>query len=299
MEERESESLRAIAAAVAAIRRQSALRPAMAIVLGSGFNGVQEAVSAEVQFPYARLPGFPATGVAGHAGKLVLGWLSGSPVALLCGRAHYYEGCSLAQVTLPVRVMAALGAGTILLTNAAGAINPRLRPGDFMALTDHINLMGDSPLRGWRAGEARRFVDLVGLYDRALVRLLRRAARAAKARLRTGVYLCVAGPNFETPAEVRAFASLGADAVGMSTVPEAIVARQCGLKVAALSCITNVAAGRSGGPVSQAKVLAAGRRAGPAARRLICAFVRACAPASRPGPTKLGTDGCGAGSRPG
>jgi purine-nucleoside phosphorylase len=164
-----------------------------------------------------------------------------------------------------------LGIKDLLLTNAAGGIDSRLRPGDFMCVTDHINLMGANPLRGDTSKE--RFVDLTALYDPTLVALWRRAARQAKVRLATGVYLAVSGPSYETPAEIRAFARLGADAVGMSTVPEAIVARQCGMRVTALSCITNLAAGRTRKPLSHAEVLETGRRVSKAATNLLGAFI--------------------------
>lgn len=175
-------------------------------------------------------------------------------------------------ITFPIRVLTGLGVRDLLLTNAAGGISRRLHPGDFMMLTDHINLMGANPLRGPIWPDRTQFVDLTSAYDPALSSLLRRAARQAKVRLRDGIYLAVSGPSYETPAEIRAFARLGADAVGMSTVPEAIVARQCGIRVAALSCITNLAAGRDAKPLSHHEVLAAGTRAGDDAARLLEAF---------------------------
>jgi purine-nucleoside phosphorylase len=169
-------------------------------------------------------------------------------------------------------VLAAFGIRDLLLTNAAGGINRRFRPGDFMSLTDHINLMPENPLRGELAPDQTRFVDLSHTYDKALNALLKKAAKKTSARLHSGVYLAVAGPCYETPAEIRAFVRLGADAVGMSTVPEAIVARQCGLKVVALSCITNLAAGRSKEPLSHAEVLATGERVKRTATELLRSF---------------------------
>ncbi|MBI5773454.1 MAG: purine-nucleoside phosphorylase [Verrucomicrobia bacterium] len=240
----------------ARLARLTRLRPALALVLGSGFQGVLERVESAQTIAYEKLPGFPAVGVAGHQGKLVLGQLGGVPVAILSGRFHYYEGHGLDTVTFPVRVLAEFGVRDLLLTNAAGGIHRRFRPGDFMALADHINFMGANPLRGAAVPGRERFVDLSETYSRDLRKLLRRAAKPARARMHEGVYLAVSGPSYETPAEIRAFARLGADAVGMSTVPEAIVARQCGLRVAAVSCITNLAAGRSGGPLSHHEVLA-------------------------------------------
>jgi purine-nucleoside phosphorylase len=244
-----------VRSAVARIQKLSRLRPTLALVLGSGFNPVLRELDAEAEAPFARLPGFPKPTVAGHDGKLVIGRLGGTPVLVLSGRAHFYEGHPLERVTFPIRVLAAYGIRDLLLTNAAGGIHRRFHPGDFMLLTDHINLMGANPLRGVSTPGRTPFVDLTRVYDAGLNRLLRQAARGAKLRLHAGVYLAVSGPSYETPAEIRAFARLGADAVGMSTVPEAIVARQCGLNVAAVSCITNLAAGRSRQSLSHAEVL--------------------------------------------
>ena len=178
------------------------------------------------------------------------------------------------QVTFPVRVLAAFGVRDLLLTNAAGGVNRRFRPGNFMVLTDHINLMGANPLRGARAAGLPLFVDMSCAYDPGLRRLLHQAARAVGLRLRAGVYLAVSGPSYETPAEIRAFARLGADAVGMSTVPEVIVARQCGLKVAAISCITNLAAGLSRRKLSHAEVLQTGEKVKVLAALLLENFAR-------------------------
>ncbi len=265
-----------VAAAVRRIRARTRLAPKLAIVLGSGFHAVRQEIQAESTIPYREIPGFVPTTVDGHAGELVFGELAGVAVAVLAGRAHYYEGHALAVVTFPIRVLAALGLETVLLTNAAGAINPRFPPGDFMVIRDHLNLMGANPLRGPAAG-GERFVDLSAVYDAGLRRELRRAARRAGVRLRVGVYAAVSGPSYETPAEIRALAGLGADAVGMSTVPEAIVARQCALRVAGLSCLANPAAGRGRGRLSHGDVLAAARRAGTAAGRLLAAWLPATA----------------------
>jgi len=250
--------------AVARIKKLSPLRPKLALVLGSGFNHVLRELNVDAEVPYAKLPGFPKPGVAGHDGRLFIGGLGGTPVLVLSGRAHFYEGLSMERVTFAVRVLAAYGIRDLLLTNAAGGINRRFRPGDFMVLTDHINLMGANPLRG-----GQDFVDMSRVYDAKLCALLARSARVCRIKLRRGVYLAVSGPSYETPAEIRAFARLGADAVGMSTVPEAMVARQCGLRVAALSCITNLAAGMCKSPLSHEEVLeTAGRVKGIGARLL-------------------------------
>lgn len=256
------------------VLRRSKLRPTLAIVLGSGFQDVLKSCTTVLEIPYGSLPGFPPASVAGHPGKLILGYLRKTPLVILCGRAHYYEGYSLQQVTYPIRVLAQLGIRHLLLTNAAGGINSSFRPGDFMCLKDHINFMGASPLRGPAAEQNKRFVDLSEVYSRTLSRMLHQAAQEAEVRLHDGVYVAVPGPNYETPAEVAMFALLGADAVGMSTVPEAIVARQCNIKVAAVSCITNLAAGRSPRPLSHDEVLEAGRRAAPQAAALLGHFAR-------------------------
>jgi purine-nucleoside phosphorylase len=228
----------------------------------------------EAEIPYAKLPGFPKPGVDGHQGRMVIGWFGNAAVCVLSGRAHFYEGHPMEVVTFPVRVLAEFGVRDVLLTNAAGGINRRFRSGDFMCLTDHINLMGANPLRGPLASGPERFVDLTRAYDADLLDLLRRAGKKSKARLHSGVYLAVSGPSYETPAEIRAFARLGADAVGMSTVPEAIVARQCGLRVAGLSCITNLAAGRGNALLSHADVLASGERVKETAAAMIEQFVK-------------------------
>ena len=259
-------------AAASRLRKLSPLQPRLAIVLGSGFHHALTELQVEAEISYARLPGFPPVGVSGHAGQLLIGRLGGTPVLMLSGRAHYYEGHSMERVTFAVRTLAACGVQDLLLTNAAGGLNRSFRPGDFMVLGDHINLMGVNPLRGAPVEGLPRFVDLTRTYDEGLRRLLHQAGRACRTRLRNGVYLAVSGPSYETPAEIRAFARLGADAVGMSTVPEAIVARQCGLRVAAVSCITNLAAGRSRETLSHAEVLATAERVKKLAAHLLKHF---------------------------
>jgi purine-nucleoside phosphorylase len=260
--------------AAARLQKLSRLRPTLAIVLGSGFHHVLSQLKVDAEVPYARLPGFPKPGVSGHAGQLLIGRLGGTPVMVLSGRAHYYEGHPMAVVTFAARALAAYGIRDLLLTNAAGGVNRSFHPGDFMVLTDHINLMGVNPLRGAPVPGLPRFVDLTCAYDPGLRRLLERAGRACRVKLQAGVYLAVSGPTYETPAEIRAFARLGADAVGMSTVPEAIVARQCGLKVAGVSCITNLAAGRSRGTLSHAEVLETAERVKSVAARMLKEFAK-------------------------
>jgi purine-nucleoside phosphorylase len=261
-------------AAAARLKKVCRLRPTLAIVLGSGFHHVLSELEVEAEISYAKLPGFPPVGVSGHAGQLLIGRLGGTPVMVLSGRSHFYEGHSMEGVTFAVRVLAAYGVRALLLTNAAGGVNRAFRPGDFMVLTDHINLMGTNPLRGAPSPGLPRFVDLTCTYDKQLRGLLQRAGRQCGMKLQAGVYLAVCGPSYETPAEIRAFARLGADAVGMSTVPEAIVARQCGLKVAAVSCITNLAAGRSRQTLSHAEVLETAERVKHLAAQLLRNFAK-------------------------
>jgi purine-nucleoside phosphorylase len=254
-------------AAAARLKKVSRLRPTLAIVLGSGFHHVLAELRVDKKISYAEIPGFPKPGVSGHSGELYFGRLGQTPVMVLSGRAHFYEGHPMERVTFAVRALAAFGIRDLLLTNAAGGINKKFRPGDFMVLTDHINFMGANPLRG-----GPHFVDLTRVYDARLGALLFRAGKSRHLKLQRGVYLAVSGPSYETPAEIRAFARLGADAVGMSTVPEAIVARQCGLNVAAVSCITNLAAGISPENLSHAEVLKTAGQVGPLAGKLLKIF---------------------------
>lgn len=260
--------------AAARLKKLSRLRPTLAIVLGSGFHHVLTELQAEKKIPYAKIPGFPKPTVKGHAGELFFGRLGGTPVIILSGRAHYYEGHPMERVTFAVRALAAFGIRDLLLTNAAGGLNRRFRAGDFMVLTDHINLMGANPLRGPAIPSLPRFVDLTQAYDPGLSALLRAAGNECKLRLQAGVYLAVSGPSYETPAEIRAFARLGADAVGMSTVPETIAARQCGLNVTAVSCITNLAAGISKEKLSHTEVLETAERVKGEAADLLKNFAK-------------------------
>lgn len=257
-------------AAARQLKKASSLRPVLGVILGSGFHHVLSALKLDRKLPYSRVLGFPKPTVSGHAGEACFGYLGATPVLVLSGRAHFYEGHSMDQVTFAVRALAAYGICDLLLTNAAGGINKRFSRGDFMVLTDHINLMGTNPLRGPENFGLMRFVDLTDTYDAGLRKLLFSAGKRAGVKLQRGVYLAVSGPSYETPAEIRAFGRLGADAVGMSTVPEAIVARQCGLRVAAISCITNMAAGIKAGKLSHAEVLdTANSVKGPGARLIL------------------------------
>jgi purine-nucleoside phosphorylase len=260
--------------AAAKLKRVSKAKPSLAIVLGSGFQHAMAEMDVSARVSYEELPGFPPVGVSGHAGELLLGKLGGVDVIALSGRAHFYEGHPMPLVTYAVRTLAAYGVRDLLLTNAAGGINRKFRAGDFMALTDHINLMGTNPLRGEAMPGLPRFVDLTEAYDSGLRGMLLRAGRDAGIKLQTGVYLAVSGPTYETPAEIAAFATLGADAVGMSTLPETIVARQCGMRVCAVSCITNLAAGRSGKPLSHGEVLEMAKKVNKTGAALLKNFAK-------------------------
>src|SRR5450755_634261 len=258
--------------AAARLKKISPLRPTLAIVLGSGFHHALTELRVVKKISYAKIPGFPKPTVSGHAGELYFGHLGKTPVLVLSGRAHFYEGHAMERVTFATRTLAAFGIKDLLLTNAAGGLNKNFRAGDFMVLTDHINFMGVNPLRGTAIPSLPRFVDLTETYDKKLRELLFRAGKISKLKLQRGVYLAVSGPSYETPAEIRAFARLGADAVGMSTVPEAIVARQCGLRVASVSCITNLAAGISKEKLSHAEVLETAERVKKSGAALIRNF---------------------------
>ena len=246
--------------AAAFLKKISPLRPNLAIVLGSGFHHVLAELRVAKKVSYAQIPGFPKPTVSGHAGELYFGHLGSTPVMVLSGRAHFYEGHEMTRVTFATRTLAAFGITDLLLTNAAGGINKNFHAGDFMVLSDHINFMGTNPLRGPAIAGLPRFVDLTEAYDQNLRGLLFKAGKSSRLKLQRGVYLAVSGPSYETPAEIRAFATLGADAVGMSTVPETVAARQCGLRVAAVSCITNLAAGISKENLSHTEVLETAER---------------------------------------
>lgn len=229
--------------------------PELGLILGSGLGFfADERIEVLGRLPYAEIDGFPLSTVPGHAGQFVWGRLAGRRMLCMQGRFHFYEGYCMQQLTQPVRMMHQLGVQTLLLTNAAGGINASYKPGDFMLIEDHINFLGTNPLIGSSAEAGVRFPDMTEVYDQALRDQIGAWASAAGIDLKQGVYLATTGPSFETPAEIRAFARLGADAVGMSTVPEAIVARQLGLRVIGISCITNAAAGLSAGPLSHEEV---------------------------------------------
>jgi xanthosine phosphorylase len=244
--------------------------PRVGIVLGSGLGAVAEAVADAVTVPYAELPGFPRPSVAGHAGRAVLGRIAGVPVAVLEGRAHVYEGGDLEALRVPVRALRAAGAEILVLTNAAGSLRPEVGPGRLMAISDHINLTGVNILAGPNdEAIGPRFPSLRDAYDPDLRARLAATADELGIPLAEGVYLAVSGPSFETPAEIRAFARLGADAVGMSTIHETLVARHCGLRVLAVSAITNLAEGLSAEPLSHEQTLRDAQRAAGDLSRLL------------------------------
>ena len=243
------------------IRSRSTAIPGTAVVLGSGLGGFASTLERATTIPYADIPEWPASAVVGHEGRLVVGEAGGRFVAALAGRSHFYEGHDLRTVTFPTRVLASVGVKTLILTNAAGGINPGFAPGDLMVIDDHINLLGTSPLIG--PNEERfgvRFPDLTHVYSPRLCKLADETAAALGQTLRHGVYVACHGPSYETPAEVRYLRTIGADAVGMSTVPEAIVARHMGVEVLGISCITNFAAGVRPQPLNHDEVLETAQR---------------------------------------
>ena len=233
-----------ISAAAAYILERTAMRPTVALVLGSGLGDYAETLEQSVRIPYSEIPNFPQPTVEGHTGAFVFGIKEGKEVVVAQGRVHYYEGLPMQEITLPVRVLAALGVKTLVLTNAAGGVNVTYKPGTLMLICDHINFSGTNPLIGPNLEKfGPRFPDMSDLYTASLRDAIKARASAEQIPLEEGVYLMCSGPNYETPAEIRAFRTLGADAVGMSTVPEALVAGHSGLNVVGVSCITNMAAG--------------------------------------------------------
>ncbi len=249
--------------------------PRAGIVLGSGLGRYTYQVDAIATLSYGELPGFPTPGVAGHSGKLVLGRIAGTPVAVLQGRAHYYERGRADAMKVPVRTLARLGCEMLICTNSAGSLRSAMGPGSVMLVTDHINFTGVSPLFGESGNE--RFVDMTDAYDPQSARGLTDIAASMGIALHKGVYIWFAGPTFETPAEIHAAEKLSADAVGMSTVPEVILARHAGLKVVALSIITNFAAGMSHELLSHEATLETSRLAADTVRRLLDAFLKSLA----------------------
>ncbi len=239
---------------------RTGLRPRVGIVLGSGLGAFAGQLGNATAIPFAEIPHFPQSTVPGHSGRLVIGTVTGTPVAVMQGRVHAYEGYSSGEVTFPVRVLGRMGVTRLVLTNAAGGINPAFRQGQLVLLADHINLSGRNPIAGpadERLGP--RFFDMSEAYSARLRQLAHEAAKSMDLDLEEGVYISVLGPSFETPAEIRAFRTMGADLVGMSTVQETIAARQMGIEVLGISCVTNMAAGIQAEPLSHEEVMETGR----------------------------------------
>jgi purine-nucleoside phosphorylase len=260
--------------AVAAVRARAPGPPEVAVILGSGLGPFADGLKEAVAIPFVGIPHFRAASVAGHAGRLVLGTLGGARIAALQGRIHTYEGFPADLAAFPARVLCALGARVLVVTNAAGGVNPEFTPGDLMRITDHLNLSGRNPLTG--ENDARlgpRFPDLTHAYDPALGDQLELTARELGEPVRRGVYAMMAGPSYETPAEIRLVRALGGDAVGMSTVPEVIVAAHQGVPVVGISCITNMAAGITGAKLTHDEVTETAERVQARFVRLLAAFL--------------------------
>jgi purine-nucleoside phosphorylase len=263
-----------LAALEAAVRARTGLVPEIGIVLGSGLGGLADDLDEPIAIPFAGLPGWPSATAPGHVGRLLLGRLAGRPVVMLQGRFHVYEGNDPGLVVQPVLLFQRLGARIVVLTNAAGGVDPAFGPGTLMVIADHLNLTGRTPLLGPNADDiGPRFQDLTDAWSPRLRERLHEAGRAEGVELAEGIYAGLLGPQYETPAEVRMLRTLGADAVGMSTVLEAIAARWAGLEVCGVSLVTNAGAGYSGEPLSHEEVLAAGAEAGPRLARVIRRFV--------------------------
>jgi purine-nucleoside phosphorylase len=250
------------------IEERTALRPAIAVVLGSGLGAFADELQERVELPYAEIPGWPVSTAVGHAGKLVIGTLDGLAIAVMAGRAHLYEGNSPAQVTHGVRVLHALGVRSMVFTNAAGGINTTLERGGLVLISDHINLQGSNPLVG-----GPHFIDMSDAYPRALRLLAKDVAAALCVPMAEGVYAAMLGPSYETPAEIRMLRAMGADVVGMSTVAEVIVANQLGMRVLAVSCVTNMAAGVLPQKISHQEVLETGAQVADTLLRFLKALL--------------------------
>lgn len=252
------------------IKSKTAFKPDAALILGSGLGELADEMECVASIDYNEIDGFPVSTVSGHRGRFVFGYMEGTPVVVMQGRVHYYEGYPMTDVVLPTRLMGKLGARALLLTNAAGGISKELAPGDLMMLTDQISSFVPSPLIGPNIdGLGERFPSMDTIYDEKLREKLRQIAGENNIPLKEGIYLQTTGPNYETPAEVRMFASLGADAVGMSTAVEAIAARHMGMRVAGISCITNMAGGTSERPLSHQEVKEAADKAAPRFKTLV------------------------------
>jgi purine-nucleoside phosphorylase len=256
--------------AAAALLAAAPISPRLAVVLGSGMSELADRITEATAVPYDQIPHFPTTTVAGHEGKVLMGKLGGVPVIMFQGRFHYYEGHDLETVTFPVRVLSRLAISTLILTAATGGIRADLRAGNLVLLTDHLNLIGSNPLRGLNDTRlGTRFPDMTEVYSKRLRAIAREEGKRLGIDLAQGVYACLPGPSYETPAEIKMLRTLWADVVGMSTVPEAIVARHAGIEVLAFALVSNAAAGVVGTPITHEEVLEAGRKSAPTLARLI------------------------------
>ena len=256
--------------AVRAIQSRTPLRPSIGLVLGSGLGALARSLKTAVAIPYGEIPHFPKATIPGHPGELVLGTSEGTPVAMMAGRAHGYEGYAPSQVVFPIRALGRMGIKTLIVTNAAGSVNVNYKPGELMIIEDHINATGSSPLAGPNEDEiGPRFVDMSDAYDRSLIEIAEKACWKVGVTVRRGVYIGVEGPAYETPAEIRMARTVGADAVGMSTVHEVIAARHMGIRVLGISCITNMAAGVLKKKLEHREVLEVGERSRVALRDVL------------------------------
>ena len=257
------------------VRQKTDFVPKVAIVLGSGLGDYAETIQVKYELPYGEIEGFPVSTVPGHAGKFVFGYIDEVPVACMKGRVHYYEGYSVSDVVLPIRLMKLMGAGILFLTNAAGGVNPSFHAGDLMMIRDHISSFAPNPLIGPNIDAlGTRFPDMSNVYDRELQGVILAAAKENHIFLQEGVYAQMTGPSFESPAEIRMLRTLGCDAVGMSTVVEAITANHMGMKICGVSCISNLAAGMSANPLSHQEVQEAADMAAPNFKKLVTESVK-------------------------
>lgn len=262
--------------AIEAIRGKTDISPRVAVILGSGLGDVADAVESPVCIPFGEIPHWPVSTAIGHAGRLVIGTMSGVPIVVMQGRVHFYEGYTMQQITFPIRVFKRMGVRTLLATNASGGINVNFAPGELCAISDHINFMGTNPLIGPNdESMGVRFPDMTFAYDREYLDILSDAARENKITLHKGVYAAFSGPSYETPAEIRMARTMGADLVGMSTVPEIIVANHVGIRAAAVSCISNYAAGIKSERLAHEEVLAGMARAAGSLATIVKGFIAA------------------------
>lgn len=257
------------------IKKKTKLEPGLGLILGSGLGVIADSFDNRIEIPYKKIPYFPLSTVKGHSNTLILGKCFNLPVVVMKGRFHYYEGIAPQELTYPIRVLKELGVDKLIITNAAGGINSTFKVGDLMVITDHINLMGTNPLRGWSDEEiAPRFIDMTFAYEPELQKICFKTAKKLKLKIKNGVYAAMMGPSYETPAEIKMLKKIGADAVGMSTVPEVIVANQLGIKVLGISLITNLAAGILKKPLNHQEVIEASEKAKDKFIKLIHNIIR-------------------------